>query len=569
MSLLLCSKSIGQTKFQIKPSASEIGREDVLQVEYEVSGTMDASNFAEPVFTQWKVLSGPSLTSQQISINGKTTASVSYVYSLQARASGRLVLPGSSITADGKTINCTAASITVKNTAHVAGASKPSTSLQLPGGFFQEDISGEDEMDKSSVLQPGETIASKIKNNIFVKVFANKTSCVVGEPLLIEYKLYTRLHSQSKVSKQPAFNGCSVYEMTTEDMSPQIEYYNGKNYKIYIIRKVQLFPLQSGDIKLDTASVDNEITLYKRNNSGFADTETKTVTLSSEPLTIHVKDLPERNKPADFNGTIGKFTISTQVNKLIDTADENNILQISIEGEGNFQTINCPTVNWPGNADHFDYKEKTDLNKLVFPASGNKTFEIPFVAKLAGKLIIPPVHFTYLDINTQQYKTVSSDSIVIDIAPALKNKIEKSKVSEDITNHKYIWIVPSIALLAGLVWWMNHGRKVHNKKAVNLDKETNLTERGITNDQIQIEREEIAPATGTFSERLNELLLSEDDKTFYTLARKLATETLLSENDELKRNELKTTIKKCDEALYFPGSAVNKDEVFRSMENII
>lgn len=246
VSLLLFSISIGQTKFQIKPSASEIGREDVLQVEYEVSGTMDASNFAEPLFTQWKVLSGPSLSSQQISINGKSTSSVSYVYSLQARVSGRLVLPGSSIIADGKTITCPASTISVKNTAHVAGASKPSNSLQLPGGFFQEDISGEDEMDKSSILQPGETIASKIKSNIFVKVFANKNFCVVGEPLLIEYKLFTRLRSQSKVSKQPAFNGCSVYEMTTEDMFPQIERYNGKNYKLISFERCNYFLCKPG-----------------------------------------------------------------------------------------------------------------------------------------------------------------------------------------------------------------------------------------------------------------------------------------------------------------------------------
>jgi len=199
LTLLMFSKSIGQVKFQIKPSATEIGKEDVLQVEYEVSGTMDASNFNEPLFPQWKVVSGPALSSQQISVNGKTTASVSYVYSLQPRSSGKLTLPAASITAMGQTINCAAVSVTVKNTSHVAGANNPANSLQLPGGFFQENISGEDDMDKSSVLQPGETPASKIKSNLFVKVFANKTTCVVGEPILVEYKLFTRLRSQSKV----------------------------------------------------------------------------------------------------------------------------------------------------------------------------------------------------------------------------------------------------------------------------------------------------------------------------------------------------------------------------------
>jgi len=358
--------------------------------------------------------------------------------------------------------------------------------------------------------------------------------------------------------------------MTTEDQFPQTEKYNGKMYKTYIIRKVQLFPLQTGDIKLDTASVDNEVTIYRPNRSGYADAETKNVTLSSEPLIIHVKELPEKNKPADFNGTIGKFTITTQVNKLIDTADENNTLQITIEGEGNFQTINCPKVQWPGNADHFDNTEKTEINKLVFPASGTKIFEIPFVAKQAGKLIIPPVQFTYLDINTQQYKTVSSDSIVIDVAPPFKNKIEKSKISGDITNHKYIWIVPAIALLVGILWWMSQGRNERNKKETALEAAENKPAETTIEETIVSAEEEIqAPIPISFAEKLNELLVAEDDKTFFIRAKQLCTEMLQEEADKEKQIQLQNILKQCDEALYFPGSVVSKESVFSMLENIV
>ncbi len=565
--LLIQTKSIGQVQFQIKPSATEIGKEDVLQVEYKVSGAVDASNFSQPDFAKWKVLSGPAYSSQQVSVNGKTESSISYVFSLQARSPGTLSLPAASVDVDGKKLSCSPVTINVKNTAHVAGVSSPSNGLQLPGGFFQEDVLGEDEIDRTSLLQPGETIASKIRDNIFVKVNANKTSCIVGEPILVTYELFTRLRSQSKVAKQPAINGCTVYEMTTQDQLPQIGKYKGKDYKSYVIRKIQLFPLQTGDLKLDIASVENEITLYKRNPYGDVTPVTQTVTLSSEPLTIHVNPLPEKNKPADFNGTIGNFSINAKANKLIDTAEDNNMLEISIEGYGNFQSINCPKINWPKSTEHFDNTERSDINKMVFPSSGNKIFTIPFVAKQQGKLIIPSIEFSYLDINSQQYKTVRSDSIIISVSAALKKGYAINKISQDITNHKYIWIVPAIALLAGISWWLRFGRKkqlAFNESSIAIDP---AKAEAVV---VTIAEEKIPePIVMTDAEKLNELLTLETDKEFFTQAKQLAIELLQKENDDEKNKKLLEIIEQCNEALYSPIAVITKESVFTSLEKLI
>jgi len=405
------------------------------------------------------------------------------------------------------------------------------------------------------------------KDSFFVKVNANKTSCVVGEPILVTYELFTRLRSQSKVAKQPAINGCTVYEMTTEDQLPQIAKYKGKEYKSYIIRKIQLFPLQAGDLKLDVASVDNEITLFKRNSSGNMTPVTQSVTVSSEPLTIHVNPLPEKNKPAEFNGTIGNFNISAKANKIIDTAEDNNILEIAIEGYGNFQSINCPKINWPKNTEHFDNTEKSDINKMAFPASGTKTFFIPFIAKQSGKIIIPPIEFTYLDISSNQYKTVRSDSIMLTVAPALKKGYELNKISQDITNHKYIWIVPAIALLAGISWWLRFGRKNQQLKNESIAVTEHAKEEIIT---APIEEEKISePIVITDADKLNELLTLETDKQFFTQAKQLAIELLQKQKDDLKNSGLLQIIEQCNEALYSPIAIVNKETVFTSLEKLI
>ncbi len=565
--LLIDINAIGQIQFQIKPSSSEIGKEDVLQVEYKVSGAADATNFVQPDFVKWKILSGPSYSSQQISVNGKTESSISYVFSLQPKSTGILLLPAASVEVDGKKIICSAINITVKNTAHVAGANASSNSLQLPGGFFQEDVLGESEIDRASVLHPDETVASKIKDNIFVKVTANKTTCVVGESILVTYELFTRLRSQSKIAKQPAFSGCTVYEMTTEEQFPHIIKLKGKEYKSYVIRKVQLFPLQTGDLKLDFASVDNEITLFKKNSFGDETPITQSVTLSNEPFVIHVNPLPEKNKPTDFNGTIGSFSIKTKANKIIDTAEDNNMLEVYIEGSGNFQSINCPKINWPKNTEHFENTEKSDINKMSFPASGTKIFLIPFVAKKAGEIIIPPVEFNYLDINSQQYKTVRSDSIVIEVSPALKTRYEINKISQDITNHKYIWIVPLIALLVGISWWFGFGRKQQQSKNENEIINTKIKNApiGLVNETEKLP--EVILLTN--SEKLNELLLIESDKNFFIQAKQLVTEFMQKEMSAEKKKSFAQIIEQCNEALYSPVAGISKESIFISLEKLV
>jgi hypothetical protein len=585
--ILLFAKSFGQpVTFSIQPGARVIGKEDVLQAEYKVKGSSNASNFTQPDFAGWKIVSGPDLSSQQISVNGKTESSASYIYSLQPKTSGTLRLPPATIEVDGKKMSCTPVSIQVKNTPHVAGvAAAPSNGLQPPAGFFREDITGEDEISKTSELKPGETAESKIRNNIFVKVFVNKTTSVIGEPVLVTYKLFTRINSEPKAFKQPAFFGCTVYEMTTEDQYPQMEKYNGKYYETRILRKVQLFPLQTGPLKLDAVSVDNEITLYKKNSTGYRDVITRNVTVSSDPVILHVNPLPEKNKPAVGNGTVGKFTIETSVEKMTDTADDNNNLVIHITGEGNFQSINCPSVQWPSNTEHFDNTENTEVNKLAFPASGTKTFTIPFLAKRAGRVIIPSIEFTYFDNTTHQYATVKSDSILITVLPPLKNNFDPSKMSPDITNHKYLWIIPLIALLTGLAWWWKEGRKKRQAPAeqtpaipVQADgtkpSETKPAER-ITEAPID---EKTPPdteissniSTGTTpAEKLNELLTLEDDRQFYASSKQLATGLLQQERDETKKKELETIIRRCNEALYLPLADVNKEDIFKKLEELI
>ena len=93
---------------------------------------------------------------------------------------------------------------------------------------------------------------------MFLRVEVDKQSCFVGEPLVATYKLYTRLKSESNMTKNPSFNGFSVLDLQLpNDMSSTVEKYEGKEYNVYVIRKVQLYPLLAGELELGIAEIEN------------------------------------------------------------------------------------------------------------------------------------------------------------------------------------------------------------------------------------------------------------------------------------------------------------------------
>src|SRR3954451_12128834 len=124
---------------------------------------------------------------------------------------------------------------------------------QLPS--LIDDNTGQDDYMQNTVLKPGENPQDKIRSRIFVKTTLSKKTCFVGESVLVVYQLYTSLYCEPKVVKQPSFNGCSLVEMTTDEPE-YLDKVNGKMYRVLLIRKVQLTPLQDGELLIPSAVVN-------------------------------------------------------------------------------------------------------------------------------------------------------------------------------------------------------------------------------------------------------------------------------------------------------------------------
>ena len=416
-------------------------------------------------------------------------------------------------------------------------------------------------------LRKEELSKATIANNMFVRAEASVKKCFVGEPILVTYKFYTRLVAQSKVTRMPGFSGCSVQEMTTNDVTSTVEMVNGKKYKVNTIRKIQLTPLQSGTLILDTASVESTISVYNDDvtqqqiQQGAVATHDEAITLHSKEVFVEVNELPAKDKPATFNGVIGNFTIGAKLSKQTDTANENNSLKITITGFGNFANIVCPEIKWPNNVEHFEPVVSEDINKLIFPNAGMKIFDIPFVVKEKGIVEIPAIAFVYFDNTMKMYKTATTDSLTIHVQSALAKTIDETKVSQDITNKKYIWIVPVIAIVAGIGWWLKFGRKAKPSPTDLIQSAEQRIEEVVQQTTV------IVPVQNNPVQELNQFLY--DDTAFFTALKKLVQSALQQRHDETQTATLQNILNECNAALYGGKKNIDKEQIIEQLKTIV
>lgn len=397
-------------------------------------------------------------------------------------------------------------------------------------------------------------VEALLKENAFIKVEVSKQKCFVGEPILVRYMFYRALPVKSKVIKMPVFTGCSVQEMTTTDNFMEHVKLNGKNFEVIEIRKVQVIPLVAGNITLDTAAVENVLIEEKLKEYSFE--------IFSKPIIITAIDLPKENVPQNFQNNVGNFTVETTISATNFQANTTQHLTITIEGEGNFSNIVCPKIAFPENVESFDIAENSMINKMSFPNKGSVVFSIPFMVKKQGSYSLPVVDFSFFSTNTNTYQIVQSKPISFSVVGFAKTNIGADEIKEDITNKKYLWIIPAFAIVASMgLWLMFKSRKPSTKKIIE------LAALRIEED-IKLQKNS-APFISK-KDQFKEIEIIEDDTIFYkelkTFCEKLLAENNCCEEDKIL---LQQTIMQCNSYLYAINTSITKTALVEKIKGIL
>ncbi len=365
-----------------------------------------------PSFKGFRLINGPNIYAGVMPVAGSSQVVQNFVYTVEALRPGRYRIPGTSVISNGTIINSNDVMVEVISTADAARLFNNKRE-GINGDYF---------------LRPGEDPYEKIRQNLFLKVSVDKKKCFIGEPVVATYKLYSRLESKSDIVKNPGFYGFAVYDMVNlASKEISTEQVGGRAFDVHTIRKVQLYPQQEGILTIDQMEVKNRIEFsrsmvnkkteqvivegvlgHDKSDAPSRGSESYEYEISSVPVEIRVKPLAEKNKPAGFSGAVGDFRISSRLSKDPIAKDEQAILELTIEGKGNFIQLSAPIINWPAGMEGFEPSITDSLDKGHSPLTGKRVFRYPFISSMAGEFIIPEISLSFFNPDTGNYKTLKA-----------------------------------------------------------------------------------------------------------------------------------------------------------------
>lgn len=414
-------------------SQAVVGQRFAVQYELNTSSYQDIHNDGD--FTGFNVLYGPSVStmSSYSNINGRSTSSSSttFTYTLMPTKAGTFTLPSATATVNGKKVKSGTARVEVLPASGSGGGSSPQTgSTQQPQQPSRGTLHGARRNERLS------------DSDIYITATANKTQVYEQEAVLITYKLYSLVTVEGLNGEMPQLDGFHTQEIEqSPNKSFKMERVGDQNYGTVVWSEYIVYPQRTGKLTIPpidfTASIqvmmeDDMDMMEAYFNGGMISHVQRKITAPG--IEINVKELPER--PANFSGTVGRdFSMTSRLTPREVDANDATTLSLNIKGTGNLQLMSAPTVEWPANFEEYDPKRNNLIDITREGNSGNVEFEYVAVPHHEGKYQVGPVEFCYFDTDKNDYVTLRSDSIELNVAkaaPGTQGEHEIENLGDDI-----------------------------------------------------------------------------------------------------------------------------------------
>ncbi|WP_037318073.1 BatD family protein [Salegentibacter sp. Hel_I_6] len=374
-----------QVKFEAKVSKDRLGVNERLRVDFEMN--QDGDNFRPPSFDGFTVVGGPNQSVSNRWINGDRTYSKTYSYYLQPNSRGRKTITQAEITVDDKVYKTTPIDIQV------------TAAVEEPKDGDNSDL-----------------IAS---DNLHLVAEVSNSNPYLNEGITVVYKLYVSPRisvSNFREVDSPKFSDFWSQNIEIRELRPENGEYRGEPYRYVILKKAVLYPQKTGELELEplTLSVSVDVPSDRRDIFGSRIYKTVNKTVAAGTRTIDVKPLPD-GKPAGFTGAVGKFSLDVSTTKDKLDASESLEATVQVKGNGNLNLFELPALQVPSSLEIYNPERKENVTTTLNGKQGSITDSYTIVPTRKGQYPIQPLTFSYFDPETQTYKSLSSQEILIDV----------------------------------------------------------------------------------------------------------------------------------------------------------
>lgn len=386
--LIIFSTSMisAQVRFEAKVSKKQLGINERLRIDFEMNA--DGDNFNPPSFQNFIVVGGPNQSVSHAWINGKKTFSKTYSYFLSPKSKGKFTINQATIEINGEIYKSTPITIVV------------SKAIDKPRDPNDPDI--------------------MVADNIHLVADVSKLNPYLNEAITVVYKLYVSPNtgvSNWREIDSPRYNDFWSQNIDIKGLKILNGTYKGEDYRYVVLRKTVLYPQKSGKLEIEPLSLDItvDVPTNRRNIFGERLMTQAHKTISAGSRTINVKSLPEQGKPANFTGAVGDFDFKVTTSKNELNASESLQANVIVSGKGNLKLFELPKLSVPSSLEVYEPENADNISTSIDGMRGKRSESYTIVPQFKGKYPVPSISFSYFDLQTESYKNLMSNELVIDV----------------------------------------------------------------------------------------------------------------------------------------------------------
>lgn len=376
-----------QVEFEAKVSKTTLGINERLRIDFSMNA--DGDNFTPPDFDGFRVVNGPMQQVSQQWVNGRGTFNKMYSYFLLPTQKGPVTIKQASIEINGQIYKTSPIKINV------------TAAIEMP-------------------KNPNDAPQISANDAIHLVAEVSKSNPYINEPITVVYKLYFSYNvgiTNWRELDKPKYNDFWSQNLDPKELKVEEGTFNGERTRVVILKRVVLYPQKSGKLSIEPLSMDIDLELptNRRNFFGQVQTTRDNKRVSAGAKVISVRALPEAGKPANFTGAVGKFTFRATPTKTTLKHGESLDLNVIVAGTGNLKLFDLPKPVVPTALEMYDPVHTETVNTPLSGMTGNIADKYTVIPQYKGNYPIKPMSFSYFDLGSGTYKTITSPEIMIKV----------------------------------------------------------------------------------------------------------------------------------------------------------
>jgi len=388
---------------------TEVGTDDIFVLTVQASDVPSGSSLqlADMPTVESIGTSRSTQTSIRVDARGPRVQQISVLrVRMRAQKPGKLVLPPAELHTSSGVFRSQPLTLTVK-AGHVADSAP---SRNRPPDPFSTSPFPEDEDNPFDAFRRRTQPAGE--HELFLRGELDKKEVYQGEQATLLLWIYARVDiSRIDNMTLPKLDGFWTEDADTpKELTGETRTIDGVPYRAYLLRRLALFPVKSGQREIGPFEVD--IT------TGFLFAGRREHR-ASQPLTLKVKPLPPGAPPGFQPSAVGSWNLDAELTSTRTELGTPVTLRLTVEGRGNVKDLVLPRPALPPSLKLYDPTTTDKVNTVRSRVQGRRAQEFLILPQQTGTFEIPAMELAYFDPDSGRYERSRTSPLTLTVVPGV------------------------------------------------------------------------------------------------------------------------------------------------------